>query len=227
MPLMSLVVKLPCMAAREEQITRYPVPDASISEPHVTQTEARKSRFLAQTCRVDSRSRSLEFLGTVRGLHPDATHNCWAYLAGSPGDAALVGSSDDGEPHGSAGRPMLNVLLHCGIGQICVIVSRWFGGIKLGTGGLARAYQEAVSENLKSLPLANAVPRRRWLLKAEYSWIPAIRRVLPEFEAIIEGQKFGTEAELILSAPLDKSDSLRLALANLSAGRARLVKAAP
>ena len=71
---------------------------------------------------------------------------------------ARIGSSDDGEPHHTAGRPMLNVLLHGGIGEIAVVVTRWFGGIKLGTGGLARAYQESVQTNLLDLPVRNFAP---------------------------------------------------------------------
>ncbi|MFQ8890076.1 MAG: IMPACT family protein [Bilophila wadsworthia] len=83
---------------------------------------------------------------------PDATHNCWAYAAGAPGQTSKVGYSDDGEPHGTAGRPMLTMLLHGGVGELSAVVTRYFGGIKLGTGGLVRAYQGMVKLGLETLP---------------------------------------------------------------------------
>lgn len=183
----------------------------------------RRSRFLTQTCQADSREASREFVEYIRRLHPDATHNCWAFVAGPPGDTALIGSSDDGEPKGTAGRPMLGTLLHCGIGQICVVVSRWFGGIKLGTGGLVRAYQDAVSENLKTLPLASAVPETVWKLESEYAWLPAIQRLLPEFEARVESEEYGAVVELVIRVPVDRAEALKPGLAQISNGQARLV----
>lgn len=214
------------MAVNVSSTSRYPVPNADICNPYCVQTFVRKSRFLAQVCRCASRAAGREFVERVRYLNPDATHNCWAFAAGAPGESALVGSSDDGEPRGTAGRPMLNVLLHCGIGQICVVVSRWFGGIKLGTGGLARAYQNAVAENLKSLPLVSAIPRSCWLLDAEYAWLPEIRHILPHYEGEIEKEEYGSNARLLLSAPLDQGEALRSAIAGLSGGKARLVEKA-
>ena len=83
---------------------------------------------------------------------PDATHNCWAYVAGPPASTGRVGMSDAGEPHGTAGRPMLTVLLHSGVGEIAAVVTRYYGGIKLGTGGLVKAYGGAVLAALEALP---------------------------------------------------------------------------
>lgn len=207
------------------QSLRFPVPAATAKNPHCTETTERRSRFLAQTCQADSREASLAFVDYIRSVHPDATHNCWAYVAGPPGDAAFVGSSDDGEPRGTAGRPMLNTLLHCGIGRICVVVSRWFGGIKLGTGGLCRAYQEAVAKNLESLPLECSVPRGCWKIDADYSSLAAIQRLLPDFEAVIEKGEYGESASLLVSAPLDKYAELKKGLLDLSNGRLSLLDA--
>lgn len=211
------------MAAIDKRL-RYPIPAADFLNPHCAQIIVRKSRFLAQACQADSAAMSRKFVDQVRGRHPDATHNCWAFIAGAPGNTAFIGSSDDGEPHGTAGRPMLQSLLHCGIGQICVVVSRWFGGIKLGTGGLARAYQDAVAENLKSLPLVTAVPRSRWKAVVEYADLPAIRRLLAGFEVEIEAEEYGNAASLILSAPQDRDTELVMALANASNGNVKLVE---
>lgn len=117
---------------------RFSIPAVGPDNPHRTEAVIRRSRFLAQGCHCVSRADAIKFVDAIRAVNPDATHNCWAYQAGAPGDTAAIGSSDDGEPRGTAGRPMLNALLHSGIGQICVVVSRWFGGVKLGVGGLAR-----------------------------------------------------------------------------------------
>lgn len=165
-------------------------------------------------------------MDAIRRSTPDATHNCWAYLAGPPGDTAFIGSSDDGEPHGTAGRPMLNALLHCGIGQICVVVSRWFGGIKLGTGGLARAYQDAVLNNLESLPLLNVAQSAKWLLRVDYAFLAPIRRLLPACEATIEKEEYGKTVEMVIAAPLDRGEDLKMAIASATNGQATLEMAA-
>lgn len=213
------------MASNDRRLFRYPAPAADMSAFHCTSTIVRKSRFLAQTCRVGSREEARKFVESIRNQRADATHNCWAFMAGPPGDTACVGSSDDGEPHGTAGRPMLNALAHCGIGQICVVVSRWFGGIKLGTGGLVRAYQDAVRNNLESLPLINVCPRCRWHLETGYEWLPAINRLLPEHEAIVEEESWGERASFLLTAPLDRSEDLARSIAGASNGQALLREA--
>lgn len=202
---------------------RFAIPDADAHKPHCTTTLVRKSKFLAQTCQCASAGAARAFVEAIRKIHPDATHNCWAFAAGPPGDTAQIGCSDDGEPRGTAGKPMLNALLHCGIGQICIVVSRWFGGIKLGTGGLARAYQEAVLTNVASLPVATAVACGSWQIRAQYDWLPQIRKILPACEATITDEQYGEAVELCLRAPLDKSRELSLALAALSNGKIQLL----
>ena len=139
-------------------MTRYPIPAAGPDRPHRTELLIRRSRFLAQCAHTPGPEAARAFVESIRRANADATHNCWAYAAGAPGQTARIGSSDDGEPHGTAGRPMLQVLLHCGIGEICVVVTRWFGGVKLGTGGLVRAYQDSVRENLANWHWPNRCP---------------------------------------------------------------------
>lgn len=156
----------------------------------------------------------------IRNVNPDATHNCWAYVAGPPGDSASIGSSDDGEPHGTAGRPMLNALLHCGIGQICVVVSRWFGGIKLGAGGLVHAYQAAVLENIASLPVVELTPRSFWQIKTGYASVDAIRRSIFALDGGIENEEYAEGITLDISIPMEKSDELKAVVANLTNGSA-------
>ena len=113
--------------------TVYNVPDLAPGQIHRAEETIHRSRFIVTIARVTSPEEAKAFIEEVRTEHAQATHNCWAFVAGSPGSTAHVGASDDGEPKGTAGRPMLTVLLHCGVGEIAAVVTRYFGGILLGT----------------------------------------------------------------------------------------------
>ena len=122
----------------------YKVPDLAPGAFHRAEETVRRSRFIVTMARVSSPEEAKAFIDRIREEHAGATHNCWAYNAGAPGDTAQVGASDDGEPKGTAGRPMLTALLHSDVGEVAAVVTRYFGGILLGTGGLVRAYQGSV-----------------------------------------------------------------------------------
>lgn len=111
----------------------------------VAETEIKHSRFLAVLRRVDSDTAALAFVDEQRRLYPDARHHCWAFVVGDEPAHRAERSSDDGEPGGTAGVPMLQVLHHRDLVNVAVVVTRWFGGIKLGAGGLVRAYSGAVA----------------------------------------------------------------------------------
>lgn len=201
---------------------RYPVPASLPDAPHCSETTVRRSRFLAQCARASSPAAARAFVEAIRQRHPDATHNCWAFVAGPPGDTARIGSSDDGEPHGTAGRPMLQVLLHSGIGELCLVVTRWFGGVKLGTGGLVRAYQEAARGNLEGLPRVECVPLATVELVLDYAHLDALRRRLPGLEARVEAEEYAARACLRVRLPEEHLDALTRALAAVSNGAGRL-----
>ena len=131
-------------------MSRFPVPAADATSPLQTEIIIRRSRFLTHCAHTPGMEAARAFVEQIRTRHADATHNCWAFVAGPPGHSGQVGFSDDGEPHGTAGRPMLQVLLHCGVGEITMVVTRWFGGVKLGTGGLVRAYTTATARALEA-----------------------------------------------------------------------------
>lgn len=196
------------MPESNKQFNRYSIPAVQPANPHITRLTIRKSRFLTQTCHCPTDASARDFISQIRAANPDATHNCWAYAAGAPGDTARIGSSDDGEPHGSAGRPMLNALLHCGTGEICVVVSRWFGGIKLGVGGLVRAYQDAVLQNLETLPLSTSIALRKLKAQCGYEHLQRLQRIMPQYEASITGQTYGADVILELEAPDDRISEL-------------------
>lgn len=201
-------------------MTRYAVPDVAPQHPHSTEIVIRRSRFLAQCAHTPDAATARAFVEQVRRQHADATHNCWAYASGAPGNTAQIGSSDDGEPHGTAGRPMLQIVLHSGIGELCVVVSRWFGGVKLGTGGLVRAYQDSVRENLADLPVRQRVPETSLQLTVAYAHLDALRRMLPTYEARLESEDYQAEARLQLRLPTEHVEAFQAALAGVSNGAA-------
>ena len=118
-----------------------------------TEYEIKKSRFIARAINVCSREDAMQSVERAKIDFPDARHHCWAYLIGSPISPLTVAMNDDGEPSGTAGRPILNVLQHKNIGDILIIVIRYFGGIKLGAGGLVRAYSTAAQMAIDVLPV--------------------------------------------------------------------------
>ena len=115
--------------------------------PDVTgEYEEKRSRFVAVLRRCDDEEDARALIAELRAAHPSARHHCSAFIVDVPGASRIERSSDDGEPSGTAGTPMLDVLRGSGLTGVCAVVVRWFGGTKLGTGGLARAYSAAVSE---------------------------------------------------------------------------------
>jgi uncharacterized YigZ family protein len=162
------------------------------------------------------------FIKEMNAEFPDATHNCWAYVIGPPGTTGRVGMSDDGEPHGTAGRPMLTVLLHSGLGDVAAVVTRYYGGVKLGTGGLVKAYGGAVQQALESLPRTERVELVELGITIGYAAIDAVRQMLPAHEAEIVGEEYGEEVTYRLRLPDARADALRAALLDATRGQARI-----
>lgn len=134
----------------------YQVPAADFEHEYVI----KKSRFIARLVPVQSREEAMAGVAKSREDYPDARHHCWAFLIGRPEDASTAGMNDDGEPSGTAGKPILNVLQYGHLGDVLVIVIRYFGGIKLGAGGLVRAYSTATQQ---ALELAPTVTRQQYI----------------------------------------------------------------
>ncbi len=199
---------------------RYPVPSAT---SRVEDTIDR-SRFVTTLGPAATIEEARSFVSSMRDEFADATHNCWAYVVGRPGDSSQVGMSDDGEPHGTAGRPMLSVLLGSGIGNIAAVVTRYYGGRKLGKGGLVRAYSGGVKRALEGLVTNEFVRLLELDVAADYSAETPIRTLLPDFEAEIVTARYGTEISLRVKLPEDRVDALIAALAGLTGGRARVTR---
>lgn len=170
------------------------------------------SRFLAFVLPATDEAAARALLEDLARRHPDATHHCWAWRLGSP---ARERSSDAGEPAGTAGVPILQVLRGAGLSDALAVVVRWFGGTKLGKGGLARAYAAAAREALQGLPVAVRVPTVRMALEVPYERVGAVKRLIHPPEVELEGEEYGETARLVLSVQEDRWDALQEALADL------------
>jgi uncharacterized YigZ family protein len=199
---------------------RYRIPHLAPHSLHRTECLIKRSRFITSLAHSPDAASARAFVERIAREFPDATHNCWAFAAGAPGHTAAVGFSDDGEPHGTAGRPMLTVLLHSSVGEITAVVTRYFGGIKLGTGGLVRAYQSCVQECLESLPLHERIIPAYLDIVIEYPFVTPLQRLLPQFEACIEREEFGADASFRLRLPQEHVAAFTAALTNLTDGNA-------
>jgi uncharacterized YigZ family protein len=198
--------------------SRYPVPARMHRVEHVVT----RSRFVTSAARAADAEAAHVFVARIREEFTDATHNCWAFVAGPPGGTTHIGMSDDGEPHGTAGRPMLTALLHGGVGEIVVVCTRWFGGVKLGTGGLSRAYADGVKHVLESLPTVEKVDRVRLLVAVGYPDIDAVKRLAAEHDALIEEEAYGADVRYALLVPAPEAGLVEAILAEATQGRARI-----
>ena len=142
--------------------------------------EVKKSKFIARLCLAEDRAQAMQALEQAKKDYPDARHHCWAYLIGPPKNPTLVAMSDDGEPSGTAGKPILNVLQHKDLGNVMLIVIRYFGGIKLGAGGLVRAYSQATQQAYDQAPTELQIPLQEHHIKCDFSDEQSIRHWLTQ-----------------------------------------------
>jgi uncharacterized YigZ family protein len=177
-----------------------------------------RSRFICTVERVQSVEEAQTFIKAMNAEFADATHNCWAYVVGAPGSTDRIGMSDDGEPHGTAGRPMLTVLQHCGVGEIAAVVTRYYGGTKLGTGGLVKAYGGAVQEALASLPTIERIDAVTAAFEVGYAQIGAVQQLLPTVGAELLSQEFGEQAHFAVTLPRSELGRLAEMVAHLTRG---------
>ena len=199
--------------------TRYPIPAAR----HRVELTIDRSRFLCTVVHAAATDDAQQFVRDMNAEFPDATHNCWAYVIGAPGSTGQVGMSDDGEPHGTAGRPMLTVLLHSGLGDIAAVVTRWFGGTKLGTGGLVKAYSGAVQLALESLPRTERVELVDCSLRVGYADISTMQQLFPQFEVQMIDERYETDVQYMMKLPRERLGAFREAVQNATRGQSQVL----
>ena len=198
----------------------YLVPNLAPDEIHREEDVVRRSRFIVSMARVSSTEEAKAFIERIRAEHPTATHNCWAFNAGAPEDTAQVGASDDGEPQGTAGRPMLTVLLHSGVGEIAAVVTRYFGGTLLGTGGLVRAYQGSVKQGLDSLPVVLREDMQRFVVSIEPQQVSDFQHFLAEAKGRVVTSDFRFDATFEVEVPKPHAQSFADRMMEVTAGEA-------
>jgi uncharacterized YigZ family protein len=193
---------------------------------HRTEQLIQRSRFITTVARAATSDDAHAFVRRIREEFADATHNCWAFVAGPPGSSGQVGMSDDGEPHGTAGRPMLTTLLHSGVGEIVAVVTRYYGGVKLGKGGLGRAYSGGVVNALETLPRSEKVDRVEVTVRTGHAHVPGARRVFERLEATLLDEVWGQDVTYRLGVPRAALEALKGELGELTRGQAE-VRAEP
>lgn len=204
-------------------MTRYAMP----ATHHRAEQVIDRSRFLCTVAPVSSIEAAQAFIRDIGREFPDATHNCWAYLIGPPGSSDRIGLSDDGEPHGTAGRPMFTVLQHSGLGDIAAVVTRYYGGVKLGTGGLVKAYSGAVQLALATLPTVQHVARVECVVSVGYPAVSGVKQLLGQYEAEVLEETFGLDVRFRLQCPDEQAEGLRRALMDVTRGQAVFETATP
>ena len=169
----------------------------------------KQSRFIAEAHRVCSREDAMEIIHQKKQEHPKANHVCYAFVAGAPDDAQQWGFSDDGEPNGTAGNPILNVLSHSGVGQILVTIVRYFGGVKLGTGGLVRAYGSAANEVLDILPTKPFEHTIQVQIVCEYATETKMRHLLETLKVDVDHGQYSEKVSLEVALTEEKLSVLQ------------------
>ncbi|NQD38099.1 DUF1949 domain-containing protein [Permianibacter sp. IMCC34836] len=182
--------------------------------------EVKRSRFIATVARAGSRSEAEQVIASVRAEFADATHNAFAYIAGMPGNTADVACSDDGEVVGTAGRPLLNLLQHSELAEVVVVVSRYYGGTLLGSGGLVRAYSQALKDALALLPTLALVASCSAEISFAFALEASVRRELARIGANVLSQHYGERVNLQIQLPITHRDEFRAVLDSLSKGQA-------
>ncbi len=177
----------------------------------------RRSRFIGRAAPLGSPEEAREAAAAERAAHPGCDHVAYAYVLGSQG--GLFGMSDDREPKGTAGRAILEVVKGSGVTNLLLTVTRYFGGTKLGTGGLARAYAETALETMRRLRVRALTPMRGFALELPYELYAPVERAVAELGGRLERTDFQTQVSLFGSIPEEAGDALVQRVLSLSGGR--------
>ena len=187
----------------------------TLAQPCRHQEEIKKSRFLALAAPVNSGEQALAFVHEVSD--PAATHNCWAYRIGQD-----YRFNDDGEPGGTAGRPILQAIEGQGMDRVVAVVTRWYGGIKLGAGGLVRAYGGTAAECLRRAERLPIVAMARLAVHCEFAVLALLKARLKDWQAEVASEVFVTDGvELELQLPQSRVFEAQVRIVDLSRGRSQ------
>lgn len=190
-----------------------------VYEGGIGEIEEKKSRFIATVVPVKSEEEAAAEIEKIRKKYWDARHNCHAYIIG---EQAVTRCTDDGEPSGTAGRPMLEVLLGAGLHDVLVVVTRYFGGTLLGTGGLVRAYSKAVQAGIAASTVATVRFGRELQVLTDYNGIGKLQHIMSDKDLAVTDTLYTEQVEIRLLVPLTEIDALEKEMTEATAGKAKI-----
>lgn len=193
----------------------YDIPAEPLS---ISEETIKKSRFITLLAHTEGVEAAKAFVQQIKAEHPTARHHCWAWVAGPPDDSQQLGFSDDGEPSGTAGKPMLAQLMGSRVGEITAVVVRYYGGVMLGTGGLVKAYGGGVQQALKQLARKQKIPMRRFQLRCDYAQLSDVERLVQRFEGELLKTEFLDVVTLTLALPYAQVAGFTQNLTDISRG---------
>ncbi|GGK32720.1 YigZ family protein [Aliivibrio fischeri] len=185
----------------------------------VFEEEIKKSIFITYLARTSSVDDAKAFVAEIKAKHSDARHNCWGFVAGRPDDSMKWGFSDDGEPSGTAGKPILAQLSGSGIGEITAVVTRYYGGVRLGTGGLVKAYGGGVQQALKLIETEEKRITDTVILHCDYNLVSLVETLLSQFEGNQVDAQYSDK--VVMSVELEKRviEEFKIAIINKSGAK--------
>ncbi|MBB3324858.1 IMPACT family protein [Atlantibacter sp. RC6] len=193
------------------------------AQPVTLTEEIKKSRFITRLAHTPGVEAAKAFVAQMRAEYPDARHHCFAWVAGAPDDSQQLGFSDDGEPAGTAGKPMLAQLMGSGVGEITAVVIRYYGGVKLGTGGLVKAYGGGVQQALTQLSTLRKVPLTEYTLQCDYAQLAGVEALVKQHDGLIVHNDFQASVQLRIALPHLQLPEFTAKLTDFSRGALHLL----
>ena len=181
--------------------------------------EIKKSHFITYLAHTPGIEAAKAFVEQIKTQHSGARHNCWAFVAGRPQDSLLWGFSDDGEPSGTAGKPILAQLSGSGVGEMTAVVTRYYGGIRLGTGGLVKAYGGGVQQALKLLQTIEKKITTKLNLTLDYGLVALAQSVMSQFDAVEVQSQYSESVHLVVELEVLNVDAFTQSLINKSGAK--------
>ncbi|ASW79665.1 YigZ family protein [Vibrio anguillarum] len=188
--------------------------------PTQFEEEIKKSLFITYLAHTPSVDAAKAFVAQIKTKHSDARHNCWGFVAGRPEDSMLWGFSDDGEPSGTAGKPILAQLAGSSVGELTAVVTRYYGGIRLGTGGLVKAYGGGVQQALKQLQTIEKKITTKLSLTLDYSFVPIAQSIIAQYEALEVEADYKEQVKFLVEIELRHLDAFTQTIINKSGAKA-------
>lgn len=202
------------MADKEQEFLPYKV----VYQPGCGEYEEKKSRFIANVAPADSLEEAVAFIESIKKKYYDARHNCSAFIIGR--NKEITRCSDDGEPGGTAGKPMLEVLLGAEVTNVVAVVTRYFGGTLLGTGGLVRAYTQAVQAGLLDAETATMRYGSEMTIQIDYTDVGKVQYLLSSRQILVSESRYSDKVEFDIRIPKEQEEEVKKALTEATAARA-------